>query len=345
MWESFAPTLLTVFISAAITFPLKGLMVGFGWVMLATTIMSGGQPRVGLIIVIVVGGYGSILFCSMIVRILLAFTYPLIAERGLQPLDAIKWSFRGASKHIPGLFALSFLNGLIVTIGMMFCLIPGLMYVPVAIASMAFAHVKIYGLADEPSYRHFEEGADAIRTGPPRGAKRSQWQSLDSLDPKSPAGQAILAPPATAVPEPPAEAPAAVEPAPEPEPVAEEEPLAPVTPELQAADTVPPAAAPPLPEQDTVPPASESEDSIASMRDAADAEVDKTVFPTGGPAPKAAPIDPEPLEEAASVEIDKVVEARFPKPTPEFGVAETRLMDANPFAADAKPADEDETTD
>lgn len=167
MWESFAATLITVFISAAITFPLIALMVGFGYLLLAPTILAGGTPSGGLIAVVIIGGYGSILFCSMLVRILLAFTYPLIAERGLQPLDAIKWSFRGASAHIPGLFALAVLNGLISFVGFLFCVVPGLLYVPIAIASMAFAHVKIFGLADEPSYRQFENEADSNR--PPRG--------------------------------------------------------------------------------------------------------------------------------------------------------------------------------
>jgi uncharacterized membrane protein len=328
MWESFAATLLIFFISACVTFPLIGLMIGFGWALFAPSLATGVPPDTGAILFVVGGGYSMIIFASMVVRILLTFTYPLIVDRGLQPLDAIKWSFRGARKHIPGLFALALLNGLIGTVGFMMCFIPGLLYMPIAIASMAFAHVKIYGLEKEPSYRTFETGDDG---SPPLG-RRSEWQSLDSLNPD-------------------AQPPTPISQVPEPAEVETADPK-PEVPGPEAASTqdepppsdpaVPAGSAGPMTAEETVSPPDAGHSSVAAMREEADQEIDRSAS-TLGEAPTESPTAPYvPSRKAVDEEIERAVNPLREPPVPSraLDIAETRVMDGYPRMV----KDEDDTS-
>ena len=116
----------------------------------------------------------------MAVSMALMFVFPLITERGMNPFHAVMWSVKGVLPHLPGLLGLHLLNSMIGTIGALMCFVPGFLYLPVALASTAIAFKKIYGLAERPSYRDFEERDAADVAGVARPRSQGGWTPLSA---------------------------------------------------------------------------------------------------------------------------------------------------------------------
>jgi len=75
------------------------------------------------------------------------FAYPLIVDRKLQGLDAVKWSFRGAMGNFWRLLLLMFVTGLLSLAGMLLCYVGMFLAFPIAYASIAVAYEQVFGLS------------------------------------------------------------------------------------------------------------------------------------------------------------------------------------------------------
>jgi hypothetical protein len=343
MWDAFLSTLMMVAAMYAVLMIPIGLAIAIFIRVYRDSIFGYGPEPDPVILIGFVGGFYFLIgLVSMVVGIMFAFMYPLITERGLNPWQAMVWSVKGALPHFFGILGLNLLNGLASTIGFMFCIVPGILYIPVAFAANAYAFKKIYGLAERPDYRRFEERDSRDASQPGTGVPPGEWRPMSGNPPET--GLRPSAPAADQVPEPPAdERPAtlSMEPTPvRPATVVEPRPDLPSQPKVAARGSTkvvprdelpsfgtmsPPPVPPPAPvvDETTVPPAP----------------------PPVAPEPPAPPVAPEPpapvadeppapepimLEESSTL---TPPDEPTPDPVEAIGAAETRLMDTNPFAA------------
>jgi len=76
------------------------------------------------------------------------FSYPLIVDRKLQAMDAIKWSFKAAMANFWRLLGMAILTGLLAIAGMLLCYVGMFLVFPIQYAAIAIAYERVFGLAD-----------------------------------------------------------------------------------------------------------------------------------------------------------------------------------------------------
>jgi len=75
------------------------------------------------------------------------FSYPLIVDRKLQGMAAVKLSFRGAMANFWRLLGLSILSSLLSICGVLLCYVGMFLVFPIVYAAIAAAYEQVYGLA------------------------------------------------------------------------------------------------------------------------------------------------------------------------------------------------------
>jgi hypothetical protein len=86
----------------------------------------------------------AIMAVSLVTEIFFLLAYPLIADKRMSGLDAVKLSFRAARANLGGIIGLLLLNGLFGFIGVLCCIVGVYFYLPVAFASHAVAYRRIF---------------------------------------------------------------------------------------------------------------------------------------------------------------------------------------------------------
>lgn len=85
-----------------------------------------------------------IMVVSILVEIFFMFAFPLVADRKLSGLDAVKLSFKAGRENMGGVLGLMLLNGLFTILGVLACFIGVYFYLPIAIASQAVAYRRVF---------------------------------------------------------------------------------------------------------------------------------------------------------------------------------------------------------
>lgn len=83
----------------------------------------------------------------IIISIGFTFTFPLIADRRLKGLDAVKLSFKAAMANFWRLLAMSLLSSVINLVGFAFCGIGLYLAMPISYGAIASAYESVFGLA------------------------------------------------------------------------------------------------------------------------------------------------------------------------------------------------------
>lgn len=94
-------------------------------------------PNLGLIMAV-------ILPISIIIGMLIMFTYPLIVERGLSGLTAIKVSAKAVLSNLPGLLGLVFINMMISLVGMSCCYVGSIFVMPLLLGTIVIAYKQVF---------------------------------------------------------------------------------------------------------------------------------------------------------------------------------------------------------
>jgi hypothetical protein len=89
-----------------------------------------------------------IMLTSLIVGAFFAFTYPLIVDRRLSGVNAVKTSIKAALSNLGGVFGLMFLNMLLGVVGMMLCYVGAFLFMPISFAAWSIAYRQVFGTAD-----------------------------------------------------------------------------------------------------------------------------------------------------------------------------------------------------
>lgn len=84
----------------------------------------------------------------IVVSIGFMFSYPLIVDRRLNGLDAVKLSFKAAMANFWRLLAMLLLIGLISMAGLALCIVGMYLVLPLSYGAMAAAYERVFGLKD-----------------------------------------------------------------------------------------------------------------------------------------------------------------------------------------------------
>jgi uncharacterized membrane protein len=139
--------------------PLIILMVPFYIIMMAvmfTTMPRGrSSPEESSAFVMSFFGVEMVFFVvvivvSILVEIFFMFAYPLIVDRKLSGMDAVKLSFKAGKANFGGVLGLLLLNALFGFIGVLCCIIGVYFWLPVSFAAMSVAYRRVFPETTQP---------------------------------------------------------------------------------------------------------------------------------------------------------------------------------------------------
>lgn len=82
----------------------------------------------------------------IVISVLFVFSYPLIVERKLSGLDAVKLSARAGMANFWAMLGLLLLNGLVGLAGLLLCYVGMFLALPVTFAAITTAYEQVFGL-------------------------------------------------------------------------------------------------------------------------------------------------------------------------------------------------------
>jgi uncharacterized membrane protein len=118
--------------------------------------------------------FAVVLAVSVAVSVVFFFTYPLIMDRKLSGVEAIKTSFRAVSANLGGVIGLVLLNMLLTLVGYAACCVGLFFVLPVHFAANAVAYREVFG-EDAPPDR-------------PADGVEADYDDRPDLEPRGPTG-------------------------------------------------------------------------------------------------------------------------------------------------------------
>jgi uncharacterized membrane protein len=110
---------------------------------------SNGEPNPGALL----GFFGVFAIVWLVIMVLLivlsvvfVFAYPLIVDRRLSGLNAVKLSIRAAFANFWRLLGMLLLTGLLTFVGVLFCYVGAFLVMPISFAAIASAYEQVFGL-------------------------------------------------------------------------------------------------------------------------------------------------------------------------------------------------------
>ncbi|PWT94587.1 MAG: hypothetical protein C5B55_02435 [Blastocatellia bacterium] len=88
-----------------------------------------------------------IMFLIMLLSVFFMFSFPLIVDRGLSGIDAVKLSFKAVLANFWRLLGLMFLNWFVGLLGLCCCVVGAYFVMPATLAATAIAYEQVFGLA------------------------------------------------------------------------------------------------------------------------------------------------------------------------------------------------------
>ena len=89
-----------------------------------------------------------VLILVMVISVLFTFTYPLIVDRNMKGVDAVKLSARAALANFFPLLGLLLLTGVLGFCGVLLCYVGMFLVFPVTFAAMSIAYKQVFGISD-----------------------------------------------------------------------------------------------------------------------------------------------------------------------------------------------------
>jgi hypothetical protein len=89
-----------------------------------------------------------VMIVIIVVSIGFIFAYPLIVDRKLKAIDAIKLSFRAGLANFWRLLGMMLLTGLMTTVGVLACYVGAFLVMPLSYAAIAKAYEQVFGLSE-----------------------------------------------------------------------------------------------------------------------------------------------------------------------------------------------------
>ncbi len=149
--ESFIAALLMLAASLVLVVPLVFVLV-FSGMFVGLLGASGGSraPQEGamaVIILLAIAAFLLVMLVSVLIGLLFSFTFPLIADRNMKGLEAVKLSMRAAWANIWGLLGLGLATFCLSLIGLCFCYIGAFLVMPITFGVHWITYERVFGLA------------------------------------------------------------------------------------------------------------------------------------------------------------------------------------------------------
>lgn len=150
-FDFFVPSLVATLLHAL---PIVAILIPtyvlFYASMVLALVAQGDNPN-PLALLGVLGTFSLIMVAVVILIIFVSvgftFAYPLIVDRRLRGLDAVKLSFKAAMANFWRLLAMGLLTGLMAMVGMAFCYVGMYLVFPISYGAIASAYERVFGLA------------------------------------------------------------------------------------------------------------------------------------------------------------------------------------------------------
>jgi hypothetical protein len=140
--ESLIATLIAMGVSLVVTLPV-GII---GFVIFVATMAATDGEAAPFMFALFPFMYLAMLGLMILATMPFLFTYPLIVERGLRAIPAIKTSWTGVKANFGGLLRMVLLYTLISIIASCFCYIPAILFLPLSIGGIFLAYRQIFPL-------------------------------------------------------------------------------------------------------------------------------------------------------------------------------------------------------
>jgi hypothetical protein len=149
-FDQFVPGLIVTAIKVV---PIIIIVLPFYFIMVATmiTTMPRGQATPDEMSRFLISFYSIemifivvMMVASIGVEIFFMFAYPLVADRKLSGLDAVKLSIKAGKANFGGVVGLLVLNALLGFAGILLCFVGAYLYLPIAFASQAVAYRRVF---------------------------------------------------------------------------------------------------------------------------------------------------------------------------------------------------------
>lgn len=150
--ESLIASMLIFGASLLVLLPLM-LLVLFGGVFAAFSAAHRATP--GIAVALVLAGVGLLLvvILSLFIGALFAFTFPLIADRGLKGIDALKLGTKAALANLGGLLGLGVLTFLVSGAGLCCCYVGVFLVAPFTMGAQFIAYEQVFGRIEDSQGR------------------------------------------------------------------------------------------------------------------------------------------------------------------------------------------------
>lgn len=110
-----------------------------------------GEPNAGAMLGLF-GFFGIVWLVIMVLLVVLSvvfvFAYPLIVDRRLSGLNAVKLSIRAAMANFWRILGMLLLTGLLTFVGVLFCYVGAFLVMPISFAAIAMAYEQVFGLGE-----------------------------------------------------------------------------------------------------------------------------------------------------------------------------------------------------
>jgi hypothetical protein len=113
----------------------------------AANARRGSVPEIGFVLV-VLAAFAVVFFIALFLGLFFNFTYPLIVDRRLNGLEALKTSFRASLANIWGLMGLMLTTMVMGLAGALCCYVGAFLVLPITFGAQTAAYVKVFGLSD-----------------------------------------------------------------------------------------------------------------------------------------------------------------------------------------------------
>ncbi|HEY6659783.1 MAG TPA: hypothetical protein VI031_01530 [Pyrinomonadaceae bacterium] len=151
-FDYFGPSLIATVLHFVPIFAIVMFIYFFFYISVIVSVMALGDDPSAWAVFGVLAMLGlfflSIFLVIVVISLGFTFAYPLIVDRRLAGLDAVKLSFKAVMANFWRLLAMVMLTSLMSIAGMMLCYVGVFLVLPISYASIATAYERVFGLAN-----------------------------------------------------------------------------------------------------------------------------------------------------------------------------------------------------
>jgi hypothetical protein len=148
LMESIVATVVMVVLSMVVVLPLIVVLLAFGVFAVLTSVSHRGSAAPIALFAGFILGLFVVMVVAMSIGMFFVFTYPLIVDRRLSGLEALKLSARATWANFRGLLGLALLNFALSMAGLICCYVGAILVMPVGLGAIIVAYGKVFGLAE-----------------------------------------------------------------------------------------------------------------------------------------------------------------------------------------------------